>query len=454
MKNKKVKILKVLKYGFLFLFFLYALMVSYNVFFGDTIVNYGFSYAIRRGEIPYRDFNLVIPLFSPFLYSLSLIFFNNIISLYIMQAVLLVLFFELLERILDGKVYILLPLLFLGFPICLFAAFFPGYNFILLFLIVLLIFLEKEDRNDYLIGFVIGLAIITKHTIGIFLILPSLVYLKRDFKKLLKRAVGIVIPCFIFLLYLIITRSVFSFFNLCILGIFDFANKNTTFNNVYLLGIFLFCLVYTLFSIVKRPREVINYYVLIGSLFVYPLLDNYHLAYFIILVLILILNNRKKEIENKRVILNSIIFSLFLNGLWTVILFNLGNFEFKNYNNYVMRLMNSKMNEEYSLIDKYLKDKKKKFVLLGLGTENYFYKITNDMNITYFDLPNYGNYGYNGYKLMVKRFETLKDTIVLVNSNAVSEKTGQQYYKELALYVRNNFEHLEDVGEYEIYYRK
>lgn len=454
MNDKKVKILKILKYGFLFLFFLYALMISYNVFFGDTIVNYGFSYAIRRGEIPYRDFNLIIPLFSPFFYSISLIFYNNILSIYIMQAILLVLFFGLIEKIVGRKIYILLPLLFLGYPICLFAAFFPGYNFILLFLIVLLIFLEKEHRNDYFIGSIIGLAIITKHTIGLFLILPSLIYLKKDYKKVFKRVVGIIIPCLIFLFYLVISKTFSNFFNLCILGIFDFANRNTTINNVYLLVIFIACLLYTLFSIVKSPREVVNYYVLMGSLFVYPLLDNYHLAYFIILVLILILNNWKKEVIYKRLILNSIIFSLSLNVLWTVILVNLGDFEFKNYNNYAMRLMNSKMNKEYFLVDKYLKNKKKTFVLLGLGTENYFYKITNDMNITYFDLPNYGNYGYNGFKLMTKKFEMLEDTIILVNTNAVGEKTGQQYYKELALYVRDNFEYLENVGEYEVYYRK
>ena len=60
------------KYGpfiFLFFFVLYSFLIAYNLFFGDTIVNYGFSYAITRGEVPYVDYNLIIPLFSPFLYS-------------------------------------------------------------------------------------------------------------------------------------------------------------------------------------------------------------------------------------------------------------------------------------------------------------------------------------------------------------------------------------------------
>ena len=180
MKNKNKLILKVLKYGILFLFFLYSLTISYNIFFGDTIVNYGFSYAISKGEIPYNDFNLIIPLFSPLLYSLSLIFTKNIISYFIMQSILLVILFEILEKFLSKKVYILLPLTLIGYPLCLFSIFFPGYNFILLFLIIIIMFLESRNSNDYLIGFIIGLSIITKHTIGIFLILPSLIYINKN----------------------------------------------------------------------------------------------------------------------------------------------------------------------------------------------------------------------------------------------------------------------------------
>ena len=81
------------KYGqfiFLFLFVLYSFLVAYNLFFGDTIVNYGFSYAITRGEVPYVDYNLIIPLFSPFLYSIFLFIFKSFLFYYIVQAIFVV----------------------------------------------------------------------------------------------------------------------------------------------------------------------------------------------------------------------------------------------------------------------------------------------------------------------------------------------------------------------------
>lgn len=454
MKNKKKVVLNVLKFGFLFLFFLYALVVAYNVFFGDTIVNFGFSYAIRRGEIPYNDFNLIIPLFSPFVYSFSLIFTKNVMAYYIMQSILLVFFFWLVERLLEKKVYLLMPLIFLGFPVCLFAALFPGYNFILLLLMILIIYLEKNEGNDYLLGVLIGLAIITKHTIGLFLIFPSLIYFRKDIKKIFKRIGGLLIPVIIFVFYLLLSRSFKNFIDLCIMGIFDFMKNNTVNDNFLFIILFGIGICYVIYRIIKSPKSIENYYVLISSLFVYPLLDNYHLAYFLLLVLILLFMNLKFEFKNKSLGIASFIFCIFMSIIWTYITFTWSNVKLLNYSNYPFRLMGEQMETEYNKIDEYIKKCDKQVVLFGLGTENYFYKITNNLDITYFDLPNYGNYGYGSYRKMNKRFDDLSDTIILVNSRAINGGDGQQYYRELALYVRDNYKYLEDVMGYKAYLKE
>ena len=91
------------KYGqfiFLFFFILYGFLVAYNLYFGDTIVNYGFSYAITRGEIPYVDYNLIIPLFSPFLYSIFLFVCKSFLFYYIVQSIFVVLFFVVVSKLL------------------------------------------------------------------------------------------------------------------------------------------------------------------------------------------------------------------------------------------------------------------------------------------------------------------------------------------------------------------
>lgn len=52
----------------------------------------------------------------------------------------------------------------------------------------------------------------------------------------MKRLVGIIIPCFVFLIYLIYNNALYLFFDLCFFGLFDFAQKNTEiFTNVFLL---------------------------------------------------------------------------------------------------------------------------------------------------------------------------------------------------------------------------
>ena len=71
MKYKKVV-------GFLFLFFLLALCVfGYHNNQFDSIWNYGYSYAISRGQVPYRDFSMVsTPLYS-FVMAIGLVFWSN-----------------------------------------------------------------------------------------------------------------------------------------------------------------------------------------------------------------------------------------------------------------------------------------------------------------------------------------------------------------------------------------
>jgi len=84
---------KYIKYILLFIFFFISLVFIFTISRGDTFVNYGFSYAISKGEIPYKDFNMVITPLAPFIYSIELIFFNNIIIFYLEQAILLTILF-------------------------------------------------------------------------------------------------------------------------------------------------------------------------------------------------------------------------------------------------------------------------------------------------------------------------------------------------------------------------
>ena len=446
------------KYGsfiFLFFFVLYSFLIAYNLFFGDTIVNYGFSYAITRGEVPYVDYNLIIPLFSPFLYSIFLFISKSFLFYYIVQSIFVVLFFIVLFKLLDNKWSLLLPIVFLGFPIPIVTILFPGYNFILLFLLILVIYCEIEEKSDYLIGFLLGLMILTKHTLGVLFFLPSLLYLRQP-QKIGKRILGLLIPISVFVFYLFISHSFFEFINLCILGLFDFAGENSTVMEYWLWVPFLLCMGYVIFRIFKQKKDIFPYYVLISGLFVYPLFDAYHLSFFLFLTMCLFLYYSKFICKN--VTFYVLVFLVFLAGLWTFITFSFrgGVYHFQNYPNYPLRYLKDSDKKHYEEIQKFMEDWKEPIILFGLGTENYFYKITNDLDITYFDLPNYGNYGYHGMEMMIQKFEELPtDSVILIDKNILEDDNyNQQYYKDLAYYVIENYRKLKKVGRYTAYLKE
>ena len=106
-----------------------------------------------------------------------------------------------------------------------------------------------------------------------------------------------------------------------------------------------------------------------------------------------------------------------------------------------MRYLKDSDKKHYEEIQKFMEDWKEPVILFGLGTENYFYKITNDLDITYFDLPNYGNYGYHGMEMMIQKFEELPtDSVILIDKNILEDDNyNQQYYKDLAYYVIENY---------------
>ena len=120
--------------------------------------------------------------------------------------------------------------LFFPYPIPFPTLMFQGYNFLLLFGLILLIYLEKANANDYLIGFIIGLCFLTKQTVGFALALPSFYYLFRnkDYKKVFKRAGAFLSINIVFVIYLLITKSFGQFIDFCFLGMFDFTKQNGT----------------------------------------------------------------------------------------------------------------------------------------------------------------------------------------------------------------------------------
>ena len=50
---------------------------------------------------------------------------------------------------------------------------------LLFYFFVLLIWLEKNNKSDYLIGLILALSFLTKQSVGVMFLLPSLIYIKN-----------------------------------------------------------------------------------------------------------------------------------------------------------------------------------------------------------------------------------------------------------------------------------
>ena len=107
----------ILKYIFLF-----SLILVWNLFVQelntDEIWNFGFSYSIYKGEIPYVDFNMVITPLSPFIFSLLFFIFGpSMLLFHIENALVLTFMCYFLFKMLDKRAWYLILFLFFPFSV-------------------------------------------------------------------------------------------------------------------------------------------------------------------------------------------------------------------------------------------------------------------------------------------------------------------------------------------------
>ena len=127
MLDKRYKSLILIIFLFL-LFLLFNLtLLPTNL---DEIWNYGFSHNLYSGLIPYKDFNMVITPFYPFIMSLGFhIFGSSMLVFHIEHAIILICLCVLLFLLIDKKAWFIVALML--FPV---NVSFPSYNIFLYFL--------------------------------------------------------------------------------------------------------------------------------------------------------------------------------------------------------------------------------------------------------------------------------------------------------------------------------
>ena len=425
--------------------FFILLLLSSMLFFGnniDLLWNYGYSNAISKGEIIYRDFNVVLFPFYPIFMSLFLHIYNNILTMNIINSIYILISVILITKLLGEKGYLFMIILLL-FPVFSYAT----YNSFLFFLLILLIYLEKKDfkNKDYIIGLIISIAFLTKQSVGIFFIIPSLFNIKNINIK--KRIIGFIIPLLLTFIYLLITKSLYSFIDICILGLFDFTENTKGFNPTIIL--FMIILLITVYFIIKKKKNEYIYILMFYSIF-FPIFNISHLLSVLIPFIYIIID----QLPDKKII-NYKLFSIMMSLVIFVVLFGSlipNKFNYPNSINKYNLLMISKEKEDYyKEVSKYMKSND----VYIYDYDAIMFRTINNQDISYKDYPITGNIGYNGSKKIVNLIKKNKDKKFLIRTDkgikTAIEKGHTQLDKKGYYYIINNAKKIGKVSSFDIY---
>ena len=438
---------------FLLLFLLMFCIVEWfgiSGTYGDSINNYMFSHAIFLGEVPYLDFNMISTPLYPLVMSIGLYFWDNHLMFMIEQVLLLSVFFFILYQVYGKKCFIAL---LCG---CMFSffAFNATYNFAALFFMALLLYLEeKYSDKDYLIGVVIGLSILSKHTTGLLLLLPSVFYYWKDKKKLLRRGIGVLVPCGLFSIYLLVNGAFSSFIDLCFLGLFDFSSENG-FNFSCYLVVSIFLFIIQIIITCKKREDIKNYYLLMGISFALPIFDFHHFAIYAFCFVLQLLPfiTKYEDYFGTLAFILSIVVSVFLFVVFGYLVKPVFATKLPKFQYSIMSSIDyQKVLNNYQTFDKYSNS-----LILSYGVTQGLvqYKISTNKPITYFDILMYGNYGYNGSNKMIDRLKKIKNIYILVDMPSYKNKSSyNQFDKTIVEYVIKQYKDVDSQKNFNIYYK-
>ena len=437
MKEAKDYIFNISKYIILFIIF-FSFFLFFSSGDGDIIWNYGFAHAIRIGEIPYKDFNMIATPLYAFIMSIGLFIKDSIIVYYIEQALLLLLLVFIIDKLLDKKIYFLLLLMLCSYLI------YPNYNYLCLLLIVLLLYLEKNEKSDCIIGFILSLVFLTKQSIGIVIFMMSIIS-TFNFNKIKKRIIGFIPMMIIFLLYLIVTKSLYSFIDLGFLGMLDFSGNSSFDITCIMLIIPIF--IYLILRIKSNYKDITNYYLLGAFSFIIPICDLHHVCYLLFVFILVLLINHKTtyNLLFKLLFYVIIIVIICLNFLvHTKDTFKSHKFYSFNHLDYFLVSENAK-----NYIEKVSQDYQKRDNNYMFSCDGMLFNIITDKKIDYFSVNLYGNFGYDGVNKIKNRIDNMHDVYFYLN-----DCRNRQTAIEINDYIIENSQFKYEIMGNKVYYKE
>ena len=455
----------------------------------DEIWNFNFARNISNGLLPYKDFNMLqTPLLSFILGGIlklfgQELFVMRIASLVLGAGILFIAFKILRELKINTKWSIFSSaLLFLFIK----DSFYIDYNYAILFVTLLLIYIELKYKNysvkyNVLIGLLAGITILLKQSTGIIISAITVLYLlleKRDketLKAILYRVTGVLIPCIIFVIYLFLTNSMLSFIDYCILGIGTFQNtisylkllreKDLTAFLALLVPVTLIILLVINLLHVKQGKlkeniqDIILFVFSLGQfIMIYPISDDIHFkiaAFPTIMAILYYVCKNIQELKNIKlsifiehfmnIITISFVGLLILESINDIYLYSQTDKSIlKHFSNIPI---SSTLQDRIIEVDNFIQNEKKDVYILD--SEAAVYMIPLDRYNKDFDMFLKGNLGQASEEGQIEKIKNMKDTLILIKNNKIP--LNWQTPKEVITYVKENLRKVGTVSFFDIY---
>lgn len=380
----------------------------------DEIWNFNMARNFLYGNLPYKDFNMIIFPAFPFLLSVLLKIFGNEFLVYrVFQMVLGIMALIISWKIIDKfEKENNIALYFISFTYFLILVInnIIEYNFFSLVLIeavVLLEFSEKKYRNRFFIGLLLGFIILTKQTIGISCVVCSLISIcfsnnKNKIKNIITELVGVILPIIILIIYVLGNSIQTEFIDYTFYSLIDFLNNGKTLvNNIGIFEILVFCctivigvIIFILFMKSKKDddeKKLLIYAISMISVSI-PIWDIYHLVIsaglFVLLFIYKIKNldvsDIDKFIEKHQSKILAVIYGIIIIICGCSVFSIIKKNDSESLNHFKYMNIRKSYYQNIENVNKYILENPNTYVLDAYST---IYSISLDKYNNYFDMP-------------------------------------------------------------------
>ena len=384
---------------------------------------------------------MVVPPFYPLLMSIPLFISKNYLSFVLFHSLFITLSFYLAHELYNDRSSLLLIT-----SLFLFNCIYPTYNTFSIFLIIILIYLEKNNikNKDLLVGLLVSLIFLTKQSMGIVLLIPWFIkYRNVDLKK---RFIGFIIPLCICLLYLLINNNLYNFIDQCFLGLIDFSGnyKNTDYLCCFLL---IFVLIFSLIVSIKKKSDINNLYLIMSYSIFIPTFDSLHFHYVVFLFVLFLINNFEFKRINFKIIFVCLFIGVNLISIYRRYSSGIGTYP-NNFNNLNTKYYPSIGLDYINSVNKCIKED-----YIIYDDTAYLYRIINNQKVSYLDLVNHGNLGYNSSKKLINELKKNKTRKIIINDSTseVIEKHSSQIDKDAYSYIINHYKIVDKCMDFSVY---